>query len=496
MIQAFSPFVALRYLVTRRINLLGALGVAFAVWAMLVVDAVFTGFVGQIRDDVKNSAPALLLTDLPHDTAYEPLRAALVAEPGVAATAPRLRHHGLVQPARVPGGLRQTASSSEVEFHHTDSGFALFLGIDPLSEPQVTTIVDWLRQAPDALLRTGMERPATTVLEEPSPERRSSMLLPDDVEWRARRRARLPAEPRAVDHRSSWPGVLFGARRARRMPWLNPGDPLDLLCAGFVGEGSSRASNLRTHSLRAAFAGAFASGHRMFDETTVIVPIETLRTLLGHDFADPASIELVTDVAIAVDPGLSPAAVQALAGRLQRRIQPLLPPGSPPCSVLDWQQQNPVFLDAVAHEQAMMQFVLFVVMLVAAFVIYATLHMMVVQKVKDIGILAAVGGSPRSIGAVFLLGGTIVAVVGSLLGLGAGVLSIHFLNPLNDWLYEKTGAELFPRRLFDLPEIPSRLEPSWVVGVTIGAVVLAVVVAWLPARKAARMNPVLALSHE
>ncbi len=45
MIAAFSPFVALRYLVTRRINLLAALGVMFAVWAILVVDSVFTGFV-------------------------------------------------------------------------------------------------------------------------------------------------------------------------------------------------------------------------------------------------------------------------------------------------------------------------------------------------------------------------------------------------------------------------------------------------------------------
>jgi hypothetical protein len=40
-IPAFSPFLALRYLMTRRINVLGAFGVAFAVWAMLVVDGVF-----------------------------------------------------------------------------------------------------------------------------------------------------------------------------------------------------------------------------------------------------------------------------------------------------------------------------------------------------------------------------------------------------------------------------------------------------------------------
>ena len=75
MIPAFSPFLAVRYLVTRRINVLGVCGVAFAVWAMLVVDGVFTGFVTDIHKDVRASSPALLLTELPHETGYEALRA-------------------------------------------------------------------------------------------------------------------------------------------------------------------------------------------------------------------------------------------------------------------------------------------------------------------------------------------------------------------------------------------------------------------------------------
>ena len=111
MIPAFSPFLAARYLVTRRINILGVFGVAFAVWAMLIVDGVFTGFVTDIHRDVRASAPELLLTELPHETGYEPLRQVLEADPDVAVTAPRLRHHGLLQPVRagaagLRGGLR------------------------------------------------------------------------------------------------------------------------------------------------------------------------------------------------------------------------------------------------------------------------------------------------------------------------------------------------------------------------------------------------------
>ena len=164
--------------------------------------------------------------------------------------------------------------------------------------------------------------------------------------------------------------------------------------------------------------------------------------------------------------------------------------------MLTWQEQNSVYLKAVEQEHSMMQIVLMIVMLVSAFVIYATLHMMVVQKIKDIGILAAVGGSPRSVGSVFLITGTVVGVLGSLLGVGAGILSAMWLNPVNDWLYDKFRIELFPRETFDLQGIPCHLEQSWVLSVAIGAILLSIIVAFIPARKAARMNPVTALSYE
>lgn len=491
---AFSPFLALRYFFKRRINLLGVFGVSFAVWAMIVVNSVFTGFVAEIRSDVRNSAPDMLVTDLPHDTSYETLRALIGADPGVLHTAPRLRHHGMFQPLRGLSG--PIAQSQEVEFDHTENGFALLLGVDPLLEEHVTGLRGWLQGAPDELAAHTRYRPTPSlVLDEQDPMRKARLLLPDEVEWQRRGEAGLPRDRNVGSFRSTWPGLLLGWRRIRSTGRLDEGEPLDLLCAGFR-PGGAEGAQLRPHSMRLAFAGWFATGYKMFDETTAILPIETLRTLLGHDLASPQSIDLVTDVAIAVRPEWPLAEWPAMKRRLQAAVQAALPPGSTACSVVDWEEQNSVFLGAVAHEQAMMQFVLFVVMLVAAFVIYATLHMMVVQKVKDIGIMAAIGGTPRGIGAVFLLGGFVVAALGAALGTALGALSVHWLNPFNQWLYETTSLELFPRALFDLPQIPCRLEAAWIVQVALGALLLALVVAFVPSRKAARMNPVNALSYE
>ena len=388
--------------------------------------------------------------------------------------------------------------SSQLDFDHARSGFALLLGVDPLREPATSNLVGWLQRAPDQFqkhLPFPSELRQSTVLEEADPRRRAQFLLPDEVEWLARQRVGLPVERDVASYRSSAPGVLFGAERLLRMPWLREGDPLDLVCAS-VHAPQPGVAALQTHSLRVAFAGCFTTGHRGFDEPTVLVPIEALRTLLGQDAADPDSLDLITDVAVRVQPGLADEALVAAKARLQAAVQAKLPPGSEPCAVLDWREQNPVMLGAIAHEQAMMQFVLFVVMLVAATVIFATLHLMVVQKTKDIGILASIGGAPRSIGTVFLLGGFTVAVIGTTLGIGLGVLSVWQLNPFNEWLYATFGVEIFPRALFDLTGIPVQLELDWVIAVGVGALLLSLLVAWLPSRKASRMHPVQALSHE
>tara|TARA_R110002072_G_scaffold302758_3_gene488511 strand:- start:16369 stop:17856 length:1488 start_codon:yes stop_codon:yes gene_type:complete len=494
-IRAFSPFLALRYLVTRRINILGVLGVAFAVWAMLVVDGVFTGFVRDIRANVESSAAPLLLTDLPHESSFTILHDALADDDDVVALAPRLRQHAMLQPIRQDRLSRVKRGSNQLDFDHTKNGFAMLIGIDPLLETKVVNIPAWLKRGAEEIARYGRSEPASTVFNEPDEDRLSEMLLPDRVEWQMRRAAGMPHDPEINNHRSSLPGMLMGWRRVFNLPHIRDGDPFEVVCASFPDNGNGVAT-MRTTQKPFASAGWFGSGNRMFDEVTALVPIEPLRTMLGHDLDDLTSIPLVTDVAIRPRDGITGNELVALQRRLEQKAQAVLPEGSKPCSVLTWQEQNSVYLKAVEQEHSMMQIVLMIVMLVSAFVIYATLHMMVVQKIKDIGILAAVGGSPRSVGSVFLITGTVVGVLGSLLGVGAGILSAMWLNPVNDWLYDKFRIELFPRETFDLQGIPCHLEQSWVLSVAIGAILLSIIVAFIPARKAARMNPVTALSYE
>jgi lipoprotein-releasing system permease protein len=328
--------------------------------------------------------------------------------------------------------------------------------------------------------------------------------VPGALEYRARKRARLPVPPTAAEWTSQWPGLLLGRRRARAQDFLQLGDPRDVVSVDFVGPsartggapgGTGTDAGVQPLQRTFAFAGLYDTGAKLFDEVTALVPIESLRTMLGHHALDDRSIDIVTDVAIRATPGLDEEQLQALAAALLPKVRAALPPGARP-EVLTWREQNRVYLDAVEHERAMTSAVLFAVMLIAGFLIFATLHVMVTQKTKDIGILTALGGTPSGVGAIFTHCGMVVGALGCTFGTLAGLVSLVWLNPLNDWMAATFGVELFDRTLFDLPQIPYRIEPDWILLVVLAAFLLTLLVAWLPARKAAYLDPVQALAFE
>ena len=74
--------------------------------------------------------------------------------------------------------------------------------------------------------------------------------------------------------------------------------------------------------------------------------------------------------------------------------------------------------------------------------------------------------------------------------------SLGALKIVNDWFFENFGLQLFPKELYDLAEVPYRIEVSWVAQVMLAALLLSLVVAYFPARRAARMHPVKTLSYE
>lgn len=481
---AFPWLLARRYLLSRWVNVLGVLGVSVAVWALIVVPSVFAGFIADIYTEVRGTSPDLMLTGLPHNTAYEPLRKALANDPDVVALAPRLRHYGAIY--QRSGGADRTFAA-DADFSNVGTNFVQLIGIDPASEAKVTALDAWLEHAKGAIAQVSRSQQP--------PELGPELQVPGELERKGRRAHGLPTADEG-EWRSIWPGMLLGGRRLAGMPLLRAGYPIDLVAVAWMqGKDDKSSASVTTLKKTFACAGAYVTGARLFDEVTALVAIEPLREMLGESALDSSSIELVTDVAIRATPGLSEHQLAKVGKRLRSLVLPVLGNDSQ-AEVLTWREQNTVILDAVDLERAMTTAVLFAVMLIAAFLIYATLHMMVTQKTKDIGILTALGGGPGDVGSVFTRCGLVIGALGSASGVVLGIVSVVQLNTVNDWMQREFGIALFDHSLFDLPAIPYRLEPGWIAQVAVAALIMSLLVAWLPARKAARLSPVKALSYE
>jgi lipoprotein-releasing system permease protein len=158
-----------------------------------------------------------------------------------------------------------------------------------------------------------------------------------------------------------------------------------------------------------------------------------------------------------------------------------------------WSDDEAGRLAAMKNEQTMMQFVLSIIALVAAFSVMNTTITVTTQKRREIGVLAAIGSTRGQIVGVFLLQAVIVGVLGTLLGLVGSLLVLWLRNDLREWLTMLTGGQVHAVEGVFLSSIPAHVEVSHVALTCTTSILLCIVAGWLPAWFAARMEPAAAL---
>jgi ABC-type lipoprotein release transport system permease subunit len=160
-----------------------------------------------------------------------------------------------------------------------------------------------------------------------------------------------------------------------------------------------------------------------------------------------------------------------------------------------WEDQRRQYLRAINSEKVMLVIVLSFIVLLGGFIILATLTLTVVEKTKDIGVLSALGASRRGVLSIFLGNGFLIGVIGALLGLVLGAIFVANVNAIKSGL-EAIGIQIFPADIYLFREIPTVWQWGnvlWIVG---GSIAMAFVAGFLPALRAARMDPVRALRYE
>ena len=259
-------------------------------------------------------------------------------------------------------------------------------------------------------------------------------------------------------------GARLGVRLAETLG-VAPGDTLRLTVLAFE-DGRPR------FAFRALeVAGTFSSGFSEFDRSWVAVAPEAIAAVGGAAG--------IWEIALA-DPDRASDVAGALRERLGDRAL-----------VADWRQLNRQLFAALDLQRRALAVLLGLIVLVATFNVASTLVVLVRERMRDLGVLASIGLGPAGLRRVFLLYGGALGLAGTAIGLAlAAVVS---------WLFTRFevlsfGPEI--AEIYFLRSVPLRLDPldaAMVAGFTL-AVTLAA--CWIPAWRAARLEPAVALRYE
>ncbi|MCQ6961948.1 ABC transporter permease [Methanolobus chelungpuianus] len=148
-----------------------------------------------------------------------------------------------------------------------------------------------------------------------------------------------------------------------------------------------------------------------------------------------------------------------------------------------WTQNNPEILQTLAIERSSNQVTLGFILLIASFGVVSTLNMVVMSKLKEIGILMAMGMSRSGIRLVFLLESGMLGLAGAVLGALAGTV-----------IALSVGSYPLPEGVYGISSIPVIVRPTDVLLIITVVFLLNLIAGIYPAQRAASLDPVRAIS--
>ena len=162
----------------------------------------------------------------------------------------------------------------------------------------------------------------------------------------------------------------------------------------------------------------------------------------------------------------------------------------------DWTVENASYFRAIRLEKMMMSLILSLIIGVAAFNIVASLVMVVTDKTNDIAVLRTLGMSPNGIVRVFFVQGAMIGWAGVFIGVVLGVLVAVNVPTIVPVLERIAGAQIMPGDVYYVSRIPSELNGIHVLIIGVAAFLLTSLATLYPARRAAHVNPAVALRYE
>jgi lipoprotein-releasing system permease protein len=271
------------------------------------------------------------------------------------------------------------------------------------------------------------------------------------------------------------PAILIGSQLAASLG-VGVGDPL-LLISPFGGPQTPLGPAPRLK--RFEVAGVFESSFFQYDEMFTYVNLSAAQ-----------EFRRVGDVVDGIEARTTDFyRSRAVADGVQSRL-------GFPYYARDWKEFFPAFFQALKSERVMMFILLTMIMVVAAFSIVSTLVMMIMEKSSDIAILKAMGAEDDGIERIFALEGTLIGVVGTTLGVVAGLSVTARIEWIQRQIEAVIGIDTLPASVYQFSTLPAEFDAGQIALAVGIAMILSLGATLLPSRQAARLDPVESLRYE
>ena len=268
--------------------------------------------------------------------------------------------------------------------------------------------------------------------------------------------------------------VIMGVRLARKMG-VTEGDKITLLSPNGKVTAFGTVPRMKSYQV----IGLFESGMYEYDSNFIFMPLEAAQVYFGLQGA-------VTNIDVTLDDDkYLPVVRKALEASLG---------GS--AYIYDWKQSNAAFFNAIEVERNVMFVILTLIILVAAFNIITGLIMLVKDKGRDVAVLRTMGATKGMIMRIFFLDGAGIGIVGTLLGLGLGLVVCDNIEAIRQGLQSLFGRDLFSAEIYFLSKLPAKVDYAEVTSVVLISLLLSFAATLYPSWRAAKFDPVEALRYE